>query len=295
MRTLIAYDGSPGAEQALALAGSLTWPPGTTLHIAAAVDSVLPHYTGVRHERVTPAEFDPLLIEARQDQVSDAVGRLTGGDRHVEGSVLRGRAATVLVERSHSLGADLLIVGSRGHGTVASLLLGSVSAELVDTAPCPVLVARTAEVRGIVVAVDGSQASEAAVSLLVAWPILKGAVMHVVSVADVMDPVEFGLAPAKYRAAAKRHASEVAEQKEQHTTIAEETAARLRDAGHDARATLRTGRAAVEIMSLASEKGADLIVTGSKGRTGLTRVFLGSVARKVLNNAATSVLIVRAR
>ena len=58
---------------------------------------------------------------------------------------------------------------------------------------------------------------------------------------------------------------------------------------------MRTGRAADEIIALASETGADLVVMGSQGRTGLSRMVMGSVARKVLNGTAGSVLIVRAR
>ena len=119
--------------------------------------------------------------------------------------------------------------------------------------------------------------------------------MHVLSVADVMEPVQFGLAPPKYHRAAAEHASAVAEEKENHTRIADETAARLRAAGRQADATMRTGRAADEIIALAAETGADLVVMGSQGRTGLARMVLGSVARKVLNGTAASVLIVRAR
>jgi nucleotide-binding universal stress UspA family protein len=51
---------------------------------------------------------------------------------------LMGPAAEVLIEASK--GAEMLIVGSRGHGGVAGLLLGSVSAECAERAACPVLV-----------------------------------------------------------------------------------------------------------------------------------------------------------
>ena len=174
------------------------------------------------------------------------------------------------------------------------MLLGSVAAEVVDNAPCPVLVARTTQVRGLVLAVDGSPPAELAESLLSTWPIFEGLKFHVLSVADVMEPVQFGLAPAAYHMAAAEHASVVAEEKDSHTRIAEETAARLRASGRQANATMRTGRAADEIIALAGETGANLVVMGSRGRTGLARMVLGSVARKVLNGSAGSVLIVRA-
>ena len=59
-------------------------------------------------------------------------------DVHSEGAVLNGRPQTVLVEEAQR--ATLLVVGRRGQGGLASLLLGSVSGHVVNHAPCPVTV-----------------------------------------------------------------------------------------------------------------------------------------------------------
>jgi nucleotide-binding universal stress UspA family protein len=56
----------------------------------------------------------------------------------IERRVVEGRAATVLVDESR--GADLLVVGSRGHGGFAGLLLGSVSQQCAHHAACPVVI-----------------------------------------------------------------------------------------------------------------------------------------------------------
>jgi nucleotide-binding universal stress UspA family protein len=112
-------------------------------------------------------------------------------------------------------------------------------------------------------------------------------------VADVMEPVQFGLAPAAYHRAAAEHAQYFADAQENHTRIAAESAARLEAVGRPAIPTMRTGGAADEIIDLATEAGADLIVIGSQGRTGVARIVLGSVARNVLSGSRASVLVVR--
>ncbi len=59
---------------------------------------------------------------------------------HIEATVKEGHPAPLLVKAS--LGADLLVVGSRGHGGFVGMLLGSVSEHCVANAHCPVMVVR---------------------------------------------------------------------------------------------------------------------------------------------------------
>jgi nucleotide-binding universal stress UspA family protein len=68
----------------------------------------------------------------------------------IERRVSEGSPATVLVDESR--GADLLVVGSRGHGGFAGLLLGSVSQQCAHHAACPVVIVRTKNADGV----DGS-------------------------------------------------------------------------------------------------------------------------------------------
>lgn len=86
-----------------------------------------------------PLPPDPLAEARRQlDEVTGRAVEHTGVD--VETAVLDGNAAPVLIEASKD--ADLLVVGSRGHGAFAGLLLGSVSEHCVHHAHCPVVVIR---------------------------------------------------------------------------------------------------------------------------------------------------------
>ena len=86
-----------------------------------------------------PSDWRPDLDAAKA--LESAVDEVFGSDRPagLVCSVREGRASYVLLEASD--GADLLIVGSRGHGGFAGLLLGSVSTACTEHAKCPVLVA----------------------------------------------------------------------------------------------------------------------------------------------------------
>ena len=293
MRVLIAYDGSAGADLSLTFAQSIQWPADSTLRIAAVVEpafiSVAPMAAGLAFPS---SEIDAQIAAYQQDQVAKAAGDLRSHDFGVEGVVLRGRAATVLVDEATQFAADLVMGGSRGRGTISSLLLGSVSAEVVDQAPCPVLVARTASMRKVIFATDGSTYSEAAEAILSRWSIFEDLPIRVVSIADVPAPWLTDIGPAEYRRVMEAHDREVDQAKAEHTRIAEETVARLRASGRMAESDVRTGDAAAGIISATGDTGADLVVIGSRGKTGLARIILGSVARNVLFGSSSSVLVV---
>jgi nucleotide-binding universal stress UspA family protein len=82
------------------------------------------------HRSAAGAVLDAMVREAIPD----------AGDIRIERRVVEGTAAAVLVEESR--GADLLVVGSRGHGGFAQLLLGSVSQQCAHHAECPVVIVR---------------------------------------------------------------------------------------------------------------------------------------------------------
>ena len=77
--------------------------------------------------------------------------------------------------------------------------------------------------------------------------------------------------------------------------LADGVATRLATAGRRATAHVRDGDAASQIVGFAGTRSAELIVLGTRQRTGLTRALLGSVGRTVLSTAGVSVLIVKPR
>jgi nucleotide-binding universal stress UspA family protein len=294
MRVLLAYDGSAGASEAMALAEAIVWPSTSVLRVVSVIEPILMPIAGPwdRGSALAP-ELDTAITAAADETMREVVERLESSGTSVAGVVLRGRAASVIIDDAHDFRADLVIVGSRGHGPIATLLLGSVSSEVVDNASCPVLVARSTTLSRVVFATDESPAAQSAEAILARWPIFTGVPIHVVSVAEGAHPWTTGIAPTMYRQVLDAYAADLRESKVEHERIARDTAARLRKAGNIADAEMRDGDAAGEIVAVSDQRGADLIVLGSRGRTGLTRLLLGSVARNVLSGSAASVLIVR--
>jgi nucleotide-binding universal stress UspA family protein len=83
-----------------------------------------------------------LLRQTAQERLDSVVGDVAGASHGVEleGVVTEGPAAKVLVEAAQE--AELLVVGSRGRGGFAGLLLGSVSQQCAHHAPCPLVIVR---------------------------------------------------------------------------------------------------------------------------------------------------------
>lgn len=296
MRVLLAIDGSAPADRARQLVGVLPWPSGTTIRVAAALEpSVhllgLPWRTASSEGPLLPVE--ETLVRRLWDALQNAVRDLERADLVVDPILLRGRPASAIVEEARDFEADLIVVGNRGHGTLETMLLGSVSAEVVDHAPCPVLVARNGRVRSILLAHDGSEAADHAALVLRQWPVFRDVPVTVISVADVAIPWSAGVAPGVYDEVLESYNASVDEARRQHEDIARAVADQLRDVGYRVSVEVREGNPAEQIVAYAKAHPIDLIVMGTRGHTGLARLLLGSVARRVLVHAPTSVLVVR--
>lgn len=295
MRVMLAFDGSAGAEAARDLVAHLAWPVGTAITVVAALERG-PDLFGAPDFAVGPrdaSEAEDLLLADLQESLRQAATPLMAADRLVETRVARGRPASALLDEAKALQPDLIVIGSRGHGPLASVLLGSVSTEVADHAPCPVLVARRPSVHRTVVAVDGSESAQRAVATLSTWPILRGLPARVVAVAEPPPGWAVSMGAAFYPAWVELRDSTVDERRDQLADIAVRACEQLGASGMAATTELREGDPADQLIRAAEVDGADLIVLGSRGLSTLPRLVLGSVARSVLLHSPVSVLIVR--
>ncbi|MDO8562913.1 MAG: universal stress protein [Candidatus Limnocylindria bacterium] len=293
MRILFATDLSTPAERARDLVRDVRWPEGTVIR---AVSVIEPYGAFVGLSPETIVEFDDIAVKDAAEQLDALAKTLVRPGLTVERDVLIGRPADQLVAEAKEFAADLVVIGSRGRGPFRTTLLGSVSAEVVDRAPCPVLVARTSAFTKLVVAEDGTPGAKDAVDLVATLPIFKGLQAIVVSVANVATPWTVGAEPPMlYSAAVEAYFETLDQQRETSGRLAATTAERLTQAGLSAKSKTREGHAAGELVAEAEAEKADLIVIGSRGHTGVARLLLGSVARAVLTHAHCSVLIVHAQ
>lgn len=136
-RIVVGIDGSDDSKAALEWAAHQAELTGST--VEAITTWAWPVAFGVAFAYLPP-DYNPSADA--QKVLDDALGPLREAhpDLSIETAIAEGHAAPVLVEASR--GADLLVVGSRGHGEFAGMLLGSVSEHCVTNAHCPVLVFR---------------------------------------------------------------------------------------------------------------------------------------------------------
>jgi len=291
MRVLLALDGSPASDAARRLVASLPWPEGTMLHVVGAVEPVVDSFAGVSGYPGMSVDVEPPFESSLSAILDEACTSLEAPGRIVRRSVHVGRPGSVIVDEAAAMRAELIIVGSRGLGPMKSMVLGSVSAEVVDHAPCPVLVVRRPQVSTVLFATDGSASARGALTFLASLHYLADRPIEVISVgarASSIPTLVMGTGPG--RMPSENPVLADREHTEAKAAIAVEA---LRASGHPARWSVAAGDPAHEIVEAARAFGSDLIVVGSRGNTGLDRLLLGSVARNVLLHTDCSVLIVR--
>ena len=232
------------------------------------------------------------LRRQTEEMLAEMTKPLEGRGWTIERRATEGRPATAIIAAADDVDADLLVLGSRGHGPIRSLLLGSVSAEVTGATSRSVLVARRTAVTRALVATDGSDCATAVPDVLAGWGILQGREAVALSVVPEASPT-FDLLVGLYTLSGETLNDWREETRAAHRGYADDLAARLSAAGIDARASVKAGDPAHEILTTAAELGCDLIVTGSRGLHGLDAWFLGSVARNVLVRSDASVLVIR--
>ncbi len=299
---VVGIDGSESSKDALRLAAAEAALHDAKLRVVCAWHIPEGLYAGGWAPGIDVASgFEEAARDIASEAVSDLARLQPGLDR--ESHLVRGHAAAALVEESR--GADLLVVGSRGLGGFRSLLLGSVSDQVAHHASCPVLIARSSGRpvssdlhRGvIVVGVDGSTESRAALRFALEEAALRQATLKVVCASESVEPTVFGpsLTPLSGNVESARAVEEMQTRRNWAQGTVERMLGELESEAQGVRVERRPCEGEPISVLVDESEHSDLLVVGSRGRGGFASTLLGSVSRECAHHARCPVVIVRAR
>lgn len=186
-------------------------------------------------------------------------------------------------------GASMLVVGARGRGGFAGLILGSVSQKVLHHATCPVAVVHAMEDGGpneheqrIVVGVDGSAGGDTALRWALGEARPRGATVEVVHAWHMpfVAPYPY-LTPTFDTTGLEEAARETLDRSIQRA-----------DPALDDRITPVLSLSGASALLLECAKGADLVVVGSRGTSAVEAVLVGSVSLQVAMHAPCTVVVV---
>jgi nucleotide-binding universal stress UspA family protein len=269
-------DGSPPSVAAAGYAAAAAHARGAPLHLVHGYLHPFGYGSAPLEPYQTQPPPPPADGEVMLGELADRLRARYPDLTVTHTQVLGGGAAALLAE---STGAALVVVGCRGHGGFAGLLLGSVSAHLPAHARCPVLVVRPPAAgvdspdatpgAPVVAGVDGSEGGDRAAGYGAAEASLAGRPLLLVTVDGTGDDPRKPL---------DRVAGEI---RAGHPALTVDT--RVVPGPSPAGALVQASR------------GAALLAVGSRGRGGFTGLLLGSVSQAALHHAHCPVLVVPPR
>lgn len=290
-RILVAVDLSPASLDALREAHARATANGGAL----AVCHVLPQLYSMSALFPQDNQEGMLGIADLESQVRGAVDeavRAVVGTDAVEIFVEQGVDYAEIIRCAETWSADLVVVGSQGHTSLADLMLGGVAERVVHYAHSPVLVVRPARNTAcVLVATDLSDPSLPALAAGVAEASRLRARLVVANVLDLSQSAWGAALTTPFGATSVLAPVEI--QREMRDALTATLQQALEQLGANGEAVVLEGSPATAIVRHAEEISASLLVIGTHGRTGLARIALGSVADQLLRTAECSVLAVR--
>jgi nucleotide-binding universal stress UspA family protein len=283
-RILVPTDFSKASDAALAHARRLADATGASLHVLHVVDNLF-----LRTVLADPRDYEAAALRQLQQRLpADTPGAILVVERSEAPADEITRYA-----RTHHI--DLIVMGTHGRGRMAHLLLGSVAETVARTAPCPVLTMRDAPPAAglgglrILVPTDFSASSDAALGLARRLAAKVGGsvrLLHVVeqsaSGASFGSELVIPEPPREEQAATPRiHLS--------HRMLVDSRSRVKIDSD------VVFGPSGAMITAYAGDNRFDLIVMGTRGRSGLAHLLMGSVAQSVIRTAPCPVITVKAR
>lgn len=219
-------------------------------------------------------------LETRAKRVASETKKfLEAGKIRTKALIEKGAVAMTVLK--HTAGrVGLVVVGHRGMDALDRFFLGSVATKVSLHAPCSVLVVMQAPrpIRRVLLAVDGSKASDRALQFLLRYfrPATDGKHDRIeVTVLHVIPAFAYSRVTVAGMALTHRYAQ------------------KLHKAGYRVKEAFKPGNPADEIIKGAHRRRADLVVAGAQGMGAVGRFLLGSVSARLVKHSPCSTLIVR--
>lgn len=290
-RIVVAIDGTPAADHAVELLRNYGGDRSQLQTVCVNVQTRPLAFWPEPSIYVGPIE-EALLASGREIAERSAAS-LRGAGLNAESAVRLGFPADAIVREAQSVGADIIVMATRGHGVLGGFALGSVAMRVVHASPIAVCVVRP-ESRlpahmgrklRVLLAQDGSDSALHAATTLASWRWLGELDVQIVYVQQPLTYLATVLPP---------HDDVI----QQWSTKAGENAARAaRELFAKARISnhlhLTMGEPASEIVQLTGETGCDLVVMGTRGLGAAHHALIGSVALKVAAHAAVPVVMIK--
>lgn len=278
-KILVAVDGSPTSLHALEESFKLAQNEGSWITVV----SVIPPYTGdldlVAVGGVMAAMRRPCEEALRKAQ------ELAEKHRALIKTVCEeGEPHERIIDLAQAENCDLIVIGRRGLKRLERVLVGSVTARVIGYSPIDVLVVtRDTNVgfKKVLIATDGSRYSELAKKRAIDFAGSYGGDLVAVSAVDV---------PSELYAESPKTVEELVKKARSYVEAIKNEAGQT---GIKTEVIVREGEAYRVITDTARETGANIIVMGSHGRTGLKRLLMGSVTEKVIGHTPCPVLVVK--
>jgi nucleotide-binding universal stress UspA family protein len=296
---LVPLDGTRFAESVLPAALRLARGARARLHLMLAHQPLAALVGSGEMVAADPSQ-DMAVREEQQKYLSETVERLGQvGEGPITSSQRDGAAGDSICEEAVLAGADLIVMATHGRSTLGRLWLGSVSNHVVRHAGVPVLLVhpnraeRVLERRtgaGILVALDLSPFSEA---ILEPVTQLASVLQAHITLLHVVEPNYYSVGPAiPYPLTQDATITEVRRADAQRRL--DEIAERLRARGFSTSSKVMIGpSAAGAVLETLELSKYDAVAMTTHGAGGMRRLFLGSVADKVIRSAGKPVLILR--
>ena len=282
-KILLGDDRSEHALAAVALLEDLPFASGTDITVFRAF--------------APTQSTDVMLLE---DALNQTCNRLRKKGLHAKSELQLGPPTEKFLKYAEEQIPDLIIIGAKGLRATTGILVGGVAQQVIEYAPCPVLIVRAPYngLRDVMLVTDGSASSRQALHFLGRLPLPVGArlwVMHVLPPPPIpMGSMEtpMGNVLIAFQDSEEMAALKAKEEKEGQALVAT-TLEALLAMGKPAEGILKRGDAATEIMKVVKEKNIDLLITGSRGLNPIMSWMMGSVSRKLVHYSGCSVLLVR--